>query len=140
MLCQEGKVISYASRILKDPETLYLQTEREMLAVVWGVEHFHLYVYGSKFKIVTDHKQLLAIFNSQKLMSARIEKWRLSLMPYDCQLVYRPGHDNPADYLSRHPLPDNDNAVVNSVEEYVNYICRNAVPKAMTLTQVQEAS
>ena len=36
-------------------------------------------------------------------------------------------------------MPDNDNAV-HSVEEYVDYVCRNAVPKAMTLTQVQEAS
>ena len=46
MLCQEGKVISYASRVLKDAETRYSQIEREMFAVVWGVEHFHLHVYG----------------------------------------------------------------------------------------------
>ena len=46
LLIQEGKVLGYASRALSDVESRYSQTEREMLAVVWGVEHFHLYVYG----------------------------------------------------------------------------------------------
>jgi hypothetical protein len=46
LLVQAGKDISYASRALSDVESRYSQTKREMLAVVWGVEHFHLYVYG----------------------------------------------------------------------------------------------
>ena len=57
-------------------------------------------------------------------------------MPYDLDLVYRPGKDdnNPADYISRHPCsPD----VTDPAEHYVNYICRSAVPKAMTLEEVK---
>ena len=46
LLVQAGKDISYASRALSDVESRYSQTKREMFAVVWGVEHFHLYVYG----------------------------------------------------------------------------------------------
>jgi hypothetical protein len=75
ILLQEGKVLSYASRTLTDPETRYSQTEREMLAAVWGVEKFHLFVYGSTFDVVTDHKPLLGIFSSHKPASARIERW-----------------------------------------------------------------
>jgi hypothetical protein len=56
MLCQDGKVLSYGSRTLSDVESRYSQTEREMLGAVWGVEHFHLYVYGAKFRILTDQK------------------------------------------------------------------------------------
>ena len=56
ILMQEGKVISYASPTLSEVEARYSQTEREMLAVAWAAEHFHLYVYGSKFHIITDHK------------------------------------------------------------------------------------
>ena len=46
MLVQDGKVVSYASRSLSDVETRYSQTEREALAILWGCNHFHIYVYG----------------------------------------------------------------------------------------------
>ena len=56
LLMQEGKVVSYASRTLSEVEARYSQTEREMLAVVWAAEHFHLYVYGSMFHIITEQQ------------------------------------------------------------------------------------
>lgn len=58
LFIQDGKVISYGSRALNDVETRYSQTEREGLAVVWGCEHFHLYLFGNQFKIISDHKPL----------------------------------------------------------------------------------
>ena len=45
------KIIEYANRPLT--EQRYSQTEREMLAVVWGREHFNLYLYGANFKVLT---------------------------------------------------------------------------------------
>ncbi|CAB4019573.1 Retrovirus-related Pol poly from transposon [Paramuricea clavata] len=48
ILMQDGKVISYGSRVLTDVESRYSQTEREMLAVVWATEHYHLYLYSAK--------------------------------------------------------------------------------------------
>ena len=66
LLTQEGKVLIYASRGLNDVESRYSQTEREMLAVVWPAEHFHLYVYGAQFSIITDHKPLIGIFGNHK--------------------------------------------------------------------------
>lgn len=137
MLMQDGKVISYASRALSEVEKRYSQTEREMLAAVWSAEHFHLYVYGHSFSIITDHKPLLGIVNSNKPLSARIERWKLRLMPYNVDLVYRPGKNdkNPADFMSRHPVAGF--SAPNLAEEYVNYVCCNAVPKAMTLQEVQ---
>ena len=136
ILTQGGRIISYGSRALSDVESRYSQTEREMLAVIWGVEHFHLYLYGARFTVKTDHKPLLGVFKSHRPASARIERWRIRLMPYDLDLVYRPGKDdnNPADYISRHPCsPD----VTDPAEHYVNYVCRSAVPKAMTLEEVR---
>ena len=138
ILLQEDKVVSYASRALSDVEMRYSQTEREMLAAVWEVENFHLYVYGSTFDIVTDHQPLLGIFPSHKPGSARMERWKLRLAPYNCNLTYRPGRydKNPADFLSSHPNtkePDDHHIT----EDYVNYVCRNAVPKAMSLQEVK---
>ena len=62
ILCQDCKVVCYASRALSAVEQEYSQTER-VLAVVWGAERFHL--YGAQFEIISDHKPLLGIFASQ---------------------------------------------------------------------------
>ena len=52
--------------------------------------------------------------------------------------MYRPGKDaeNPADFMSRHPniRPSNKRKVA---DEYVNSVCDNAVPKAMTLDDIK---
>ena len=143
LLIQEDKIISYASRALSDVETRYSQTEREMLAIVWGAERFHLYVYGAKFSIVTDHKPLIGIFKGHKLTSTRIDRWKLRLMPYDCKLIYRPGknENNPADFISRHPnILEPDQNDISIAESFINYVCNNAVPKAMSLDEVKMAT
>ena len=71
------KIIAYASRSLTPVERRYSQTEREAPAIVWGCEHFHLYLYGSQtpFILVTDHKPLELIFqNPLSKPPARIER------------------------------------------------------------------
>jgi hypothetical protein len=51
-------VCSYASRILRGAELHYGITEKECLAVVFGVKQFRIYLYGTKFEIITDHSAL----------------------------------------------------------------------------------
>ena len=103
-----------------------------------ATEHYHLYLYGAKFTIISDHKPLIGIFKSHKPTSPRIDRWKLRLLPYHYEVIYRPGKNdaNPADFISRHPdqatpLPD------NIAENYVNYLCNNIIPKAMTLSDVK---
>ena len=140
ILTQNGKVICYASRALTATEQRYSQTDKEFLAVVYGVEHFHLYLFGSNFVVITDHKPLLGIINSQKPTTAWMERWRLCLMPYEMTLVYAPGRNelNPAGYISRHPqtIPKHENAG----EAYFAYVTRNAIPKSMTTEEVKNAT
>ena len=85
-------------------EKRYSQTEKEALSIVWAVEHFHLFIYGKPFQLITDHKPLEIVYDSPKSKpSARIERWVLHLQPYRFTVQYKPGVDNPADYLSSHP-------------------------------------
>jgi hypothetical protein len=51
----ETRPVAYASRTLTAVERRYSQTERDALAVVWGCERFHLYLYGTTFDIYTGH-------------------------------------------------------------------------------------
>ena len=66
VLTQNGKILCYASPALTDEEQRYSQTEREILAVVYAAEHFHLYLCEERFTITTDHRPLLGIVKSLK--------------------------------------------------------------------------
>ena len=57
-LLQTGRPIAFASRALIDTETRYGQIERELLAVVFGLETFHQYTYGQNVIVQSDHKPL----------------------------------------------------------------------------------
>jgi len=48
--------------------------EKELLAIVWAVKHFRPYVYGTKFKIVIDHKPLIWLLNDP---GSRLIRWKL---------------------------------------------------------------
>ena len=98
LLTQSGKPVRYASRALSDVEQRYSQTEREALSVVWACEHFDIFIRGSKFTITTDHKPLLTLWDKPN-PPASIGRWALRLQNYNFCMKYKPGKDNPADYL-----------------------------------------
>lgn len=99
-----NQVVAYASRNLKPAETRYPIIELELLAIVWAVRHFRPYLYGRKFKILTDHKPLIYLFNL-KDPTSRLTKFRLFLEEYDFEIEYVPGRNNAAaDALSRIPV------------------------------------
>ncbi|CAC5396188.1 unnamed protein product [Mytilus coruscus] len=83
--------VTFASRTLTDVEQRYSQTEREALAVVWGCERFHLYLYGKEIILVTDHKPLEVIYSPKSKPPARIERWAMRLQPYTFKVKYKPG-------------------------------------------------
>ena len=102
--------IGYASRTLTGAEKNYSQIEKEGLACVFGVKHFHCYLYGRTFTLITDHQPLLSLFSASRAVpaqaSGRIQRWALTLAMYEYTIVHRKSsqHVN-ADALSRLPLP-----------------------------------
>ena len=55
------------------------------------------------------------------------------------KIEYRPGKDNPSDYISSHPLKIDLDAR-NLAEEYVAFTCEESVPNAMTIDEIKNAS
>jgi len=97
----DDRPIAYASRVLTRAEQNYSTTEKELLAIVWAVKHFRPYVYGTKFKVVTDHKPLIWLFSVND-PGSRLIRWRLKLEEYDYEIIHKAGRANAnADALSR---------------------------------------
>ena len=92
-VCRQEEIpVAYASRALTETEKRYAQIEKELLAVVYGYQKFHHYIYGKKVIVETDHKPLENI-NVKPLRDAppRLQKMLLKLQKYDIQLQYKPG-------------------------------------------------
>ncbi|KAK7099536.1 hypothetical protein V1264_003664 [Littorina saxatilis] len=137
LLCQEGRTIAYASRVLTAVEQRYSQTEREALAVVWACKHFDIYVSGAPFTVITDHRPLLNIWQKPS-PPTRIARWSLRLQPYLLTMKYKPGKENPADYMSRHPT----HAVAASIHEkmaeaYISFLADTDTLSAVTLDEIK---
>ena len=60
-LIQEDEVIEYHSCALTSTEQCYSNIEREVYALVNGVEHFHHYIFGKPFEVHTDHQPLVQL-------------------------------------------------------------------------------
>ncbi len=107
-LLQNGKPVAFASKALTETERRYANIERELLAVVFGVERFHTYVFGRYFTIESDHKPLEAITTKTLAQTPpRLQRMLLRLQGYNFTLVYKPGKELLlADALSRYsPQP-----------------------------------
>ena len=78
-----------------------------------------MYLYGRKFRLITDHKPLLAILGPKKgvppLAATRLQQWAVLLSAYQYKIQFKPteAHAN-ADGLSRQPLLQQSDTTVIS--------------------------
>ena len=62
VLMQNGKVVAYAFRQLKNYEKNYPTHDLELSAVVFALKIWRHYLYGERCEIFTDHKSLKYFF------------------------------------------------------------------------------
>ena len=94
---------------LSEAEKKYAVGEREALACMWACERWHIYLYGRKFILRTDHQALTTLLsaNGSGHRPLRLYRWADRLYRYDFTVEYRPGRYNQvADFLSRVKLPE----------------------------------
>ena len=106
------KPVAYCSRSLTDTETRWAQIEKELLAATWTCEKMHMFLSGlPSFELQLDHKPLIPLINTKNLVDApiRCQRMLMRLMRYNATAVFVPGKQHLVpDYLSRHPLPTQD--------------------------------
>ena len=128
VLMQNGKPVSYVSRSLTNAQKNYAIIEKELLAVLFGCERFHQFVYGSEVTIISDHKPLESIMKKPLSKApARLQRMPLRLQRYNINLLYKPGRDMIfADTLSRAHLKE-DGEEINEEEiiAQIHMICSN---------------
>ncbi|GBN22275.1 Retrovirus-related Pol polyprotein from transposon 297 [Araneus ventricosus] len=121
VLQQRGKPIAFSSSTLTPTQRNYARIEKELLSVIYGCKKFHQYVYGTKFKIYSDHKPLIAMSKKPlAAMSSRMQRFYLQLQCYDYELFYKPGKEMfvpntlpRAPLIKNHfPIPEEDSLVL----------------------------
>ncbi|CEP08716.1 hypothetical protein [Parasitella parasitica] len=96
--------ICFISRKLKQAEVNYPTVEKELLAVVYALFKLRRYLLDQEFVVYTDTMTVKYLF-SKKEPNTRLQRWCLALKEYSFKVIHVPGTRNPADLISRYPLP-----------------------------------
>ncbi|RVW30036.1 Retrovirus-related Pol polyprotein from transposon 17.6 [Vitis vinifera] len=143
---EDGKpyVIYHASKTLNEAQRNYTTTEKELLAVVFALDKFRVYLVGSFIVVFTDHSALKYLLTKQDA-KARLIRWIILLQEFNLQIRDKKGVENVvADHLSRlvighdsHGLPINDDFLEESLmsievapwySHIANYLITGEVP------------
>ncbi|KAJ8728869.1 hypothetical protein PYW07_006565 [Mythimna separata] len=115
VILQKNKPIAYSSKTLTETQERYAQIEKELLAIQFGCEKFHQYVYGNRVTVHTDHKPLVYLFKKPlHEVPARLQRMMLTLQKYDLEVIHVRGKEMYiSDTLSRaalkdHYIPENE--------------------------------
>ena len=108
--------VAYASRGLSVSESRYPAHKLEFLSLKWATcDKFHDFLYGEKFRAITDNNPLTYVLTSARL-DAMGHRSLATLSTYDFDIKYRAGQLNSdADGLSQRPHSPTD--VIDPVQE-----------------------
>ena len=65
VIMHNDKVVSYASRQLRTHEKNYPTHYLELATVVFMLNTWRHYLYGSRFEVISDHKSLKYLFDQK---------------------------------------------------------------------------
>ncbi|KAI5168206.1 hypothetical protein NEIRO03_0877, partial [Nematocida sp. AWRm78] len=102
VLKQESGTIGYYSGTLTETQQKYTITEKELYAVIWGMEKCKYYLQGVEFDLITDHQAITYYQTKPDFGNSRIKRWYQKLDEFSFTPKYRRGEDMiQADALSR---------------------------------------
>jgi hypothetical protein len=96
VLSQNGYVICYESRKLKENERNYATHDLELATIVHALRKWRHYLMGKMFEMRTDHNGLKYLFDQPNL-NARQSTWLEFLSEYDFDIKHIKGKENKVD-------------------------------------------
>lgn len=89
------RTVAFALRTLNKCKRNNAQVKKEALRLIFGVKKFHNFLFGRRFKFVTNHRPLTLLLGPNKaiptLSSARIQRRTLILLAYQYDVVCKKG-------------------------------------------------
>ena len=93
-IIQDGQPKAFATKSLTDTKRCYANIERELLAIMYGCQKFHTYLYGRIFVVESDHRPLeLISLKNWTVAPPRLLTILLGLQQYDVVITYRSGKE-----------------------------------------------
>jgi RNase H-like domain found in reverse transcriptase len=83
--------VALASRKQKGAEARHTVTEKEYVAVLFGLQKFRQHLYGEIFGVVTDHSALVCLI-SLRDPKHRLARWILELQSFDFDVEHAAGN------------------------------------------------
>lgn len=96
-------------------------------------------MYRIEFTLEAYHHPLQFIYSKKSKLSVRIERWVLQLQSYNFKVEYKPGTENVTDSLS-HLAKDGSCSCENDAEDYIYFVAKKSVLKAMTAHKIEAAA
>ena len=101
-----------------DAQVNYATTEKELLAIVYGLEKFRSYLIGSRVIVYTDHAAIKYLV-TKKESKPRLLRWILLLQEFNLVLKDKKGCENfVVDHLSRLHNTEETSGEEEIVEEF----------------------
>ena len=139
-------IISTASRVLRPSEQRYTTCEKELLAIIYALQRFRVYIYGRKAILFTDN-QAITFLHKCVITSNRVARWMVEIQQFDLEIRHIKGVQNHlADVFSRSPsgltdeetrnLTRPDQIMVHKIQVYEDKTLKREL---QTLATLQDA-